>query len=472
VVTEVTAHGVRDGEPDALAELCLRRGAAVLAFAEHVAAPSQAGAAAAQAFARFRGTVAAVDQLDGLDADALLLSATRFAAAACSARRTGPVGEGAEETPEECVRVERLLVRWLEDKLSAGSRERFESHLAECGDCRAVLERFEAAERAYQHPPKAPLPPAIARSIVGALVSAAPVTALDGDKARVREAAERKLHAAYPPAAAKPRAPVANATPAARTAENGVARNPRRVAAAAASSRVAVARNARARLGTALRERGAKTEGPAVGKGRAKADGTVGKRHENTDHLAVGKRLEKTEAPARIGRGSAQDAVILSLPTLATAGAGVGLFLALFAQPAELSGGLPARAVIPLSVLGMAIWLALVRGTYGDARRRVTDPRLVSAATALAVMMPIVGSVVYMILRPPESLEDAREREVSIASSEKLIEVLVELLQTQREIHGSVKHLEQGLHASRRRAAARRSAQTPGAPAVGGPRPT
>ena len=73
----------------------------------------------------------------------------------------------------------------------------------------------------------------------------------------------------------------------------------------------------------------------------------------------------------------------------------------------------------------------------------------------------------YMILRPPEYLEDAYEREISIASSEKLIEVLAELQHTQREIHASVRHLEQALHASRRRQAAQQAARAGQAPSPG-----
>ena len=125
--------------------------------------------------------------------------------------------------------------------------------------------------------------------------------------------------------------------------------------------------------------------------------------------------------------------------------------------------------VIPLIVFGVAIWLALIRWTHSDARRRLRDPRLVRLATALAVL-PLAGPVIYMILRPSEFLEDAYERDISIASSEKLIEVLAELQSTQREIHASVKHLEHALHASRRRAAAQQAAQARSAeaPPAGG----
>jgi hypothetical protein len=104
------------------------------------------------------------------------------------------------------------------------------------------------------------------------------------------------------------------------------------------------------------------------------------------------------------------------------------------------------------------IWFALIFWTYTDARRRISDPMLVGCATA-ASLFPFVGTVIYMILRPPEFLEDAYEREVSIESSETLIKVLKELQHSQAEMHASVQRLEQAMQASRRRAAARTAQQ-------------
>ncbi|HEV2777134.1 MAG TPA: hypothetical protein VGV90_16205, partial [Solirubrobacteraceae bacterium] len=186
-ITEVTAGGIRSGEPEALAGLCKRRGGAVLVYSEHVA-PGQAGHAAADAFAQFRARVATADE-SSLDAESILLSATRHAAAArgASSRRGA---DGYSECPAAA-----LLVGWIEDTLPAAEREHFEQHVVSCSACVDAVARFEAAERAYEHPPEAPLPASIARQIVGALVAAAPVTALDGDVAAVREAAEKGVGA-------------------------------------------------------------------------------------------------------------------------------------------------------------------------------------------------------------------------------------------------------------------------------------
>jgi hypothetical protein len=93
-----------------------------------------------------------------------------------------------------------------------------------------------------------------------------------------------------------------------------------------------------------------------------------------------------------------------------------------------------ASAVVPYAVFGIndsglnlavnllilflvVIWLALVYWTFADARRRIGDPMLVGCATA-ASLFPFVGTVVYMIVRPPEYLDDVRERELEMQAAE------------------------------------------------------
>ncbi|MFN2617552.1 MAG: zinc ribbon domain-containing protein [Thermoleophilaceae bacterium] len=74
-------------------------------------------------------------------------------------------------------------------------------------------------------------------------------------------------------------------------------------------------------------------------------------------------------------------------------------------------------AVNLLLLFLVVLWLALVYWTYADARRRMEDPMLVGCAVA-AAMFPFAGTIVYMVVRPPEYLEDRHERELEIAAAE------------------------------------------------------
>ena len=78
------------------------------------------------------------------------------------------------------------------------------------------------------------------------------------------------------------------------------------------------------------------------------------------------------------------------------------------------------RALVRLSLLLVVVlWLALALWTYKDARRRINDPILIGVAVAAAIVFPFVGPLVYLFLRPPEYLEDVRERELEIRANER-----------------------------------------------------
>ena len=83
-------------------------------------------------------------------------------------------------------------------------------------------------------------------------------------------------------------------------------------------------------------------------------------------------------------------------------------------------------AVTLFILMLVAVWLALIVYTYFDARRRVSDPFLVACAT-IASFIPYMGTAVYAILRPPEFLEDAHERELEIRAAELRVRQLTEL---------------------------------------------
>lgn len=65
----------------------------------------------------------------------------------------------------------------------------------------------------------------------------------------------------------------------------------------------------------------------------------------------------------------------------------------------------------------VVLYFSLIYWTYADARRRIVDPMLIGCATA-ASLFPYVGTVVYIILRPPEYLEDVRERDLEVQAAE------------------------------------------------------
>jgi hypothetical protein len=104
-----------------------------------------------------------------------------------------------------------------------------------------------------------------------------------------------------------------------------------------------------------------------------------------------------------------------------------------------LSAGAPAMALaifgISNSGLNLAVtlfvlmivvvWLALIVYTYLDARRRISDPFLVACAT-IGSFFPYIGTAVYAIVRPPEFLEDAHERELEIRAAELRVRQLTE----------------------------------------------
>ena len=69
-----------------------------------------------------------------------------------------------------------------------------------------------------------------------------------------------------------------------------------------------------------------------------------------------------------------------------------------------------------LLLLTAIFWLALVYWTYTDARRRGTFAVLWGI---VAVIFPFLGTLIYLIVRPPEYELEARERELEVAVLER-----------------------------------------------------
>jgi hypothetical protein len=72
-----------------------------------------------------------------------------------------------------------------------------------------------------------------------------------------------------------------------------------------------------------------------------------------------------------------------------------------------------------LSLFVVAVfWLSVAFWVFKDARRRIEDPWLVGMATVLG-LVPFIGALIYLLFRPPEYLDDVRERELEIKAMEE-----------------------------------------------------
>ncbi len=152
----------------------------MLAYCERIVGPEHAMAAAAEAFRRFRAAVVVATDLTGLNPEALLLSATRHAAAERVPRPpdSPDVVRFVARRPATgwCGDTPALLAARADRTISTIDLARLEQHLHGCAACRAPEARFNAAERAYRDPPDAPLPLPVTAAIMSALAAAAPVS--------------------------------------------------------------------------------------------------------------------------------------------------------------------------------------------------------------------------------------------------------------------------------------------------------
>ena len=71
----------------------------------------------------------------------------------------------------------------------------------------------------------------------------------------------------------------------------------------------------------------------------------------------------------------------------------------------------------------VVFWLTTAFWVYKDARRRIDDLWLVVMAAVLGLVPPFIGPIVYLFLRPPDSIEERRDRELdNRALEERLAE--------------------------------------------------
>ncbi len=60
----------------------------------------------------------------------------------------------------------------------------------------------------------------------------------------------------------------------------------------------------------------------------------------------------------------------------------------------------------------LVLWFASVLWVYRDIRARTSDPVTQGIAVGIAVVFPVVGLPVYMVLRPAETVQQAYERQL------------------------------------------------------------
>jgi len=67
----------------------------------------------------------------------------------------------------------------------------------------------------------------------------------------------------------------------------------------------------------------------------------------------------------------------------------------------------------------VVIWLSCAYWVYKDARRRIEDKVVIAVAVATGLLFGPAGALIYSIVRPPEYLDDIRERELEIRTMEQ-----------------------------------------------------
>lgn len=68
-------------------------------------------------------------------------------------------------------------------------------------------------------------------------------------------------------------------------------------------------------------------------------------------------------------------------------------------------------------------WAATIYWVRKDAKRRIGSTLLIRGATILATVPPFFGPLIYMLFRPPEYLDDVRERDLEIQAIERRLGV-------------------------------------------------
>ncbi|HVS86244.1 MAG TPA: zinc ribbon domain-containing protein [Gaiellaceae bacterium] len=78
-----------------------------------------------------------------------------------------------------------------------------------------------------------------------------------------------------------------------------------------------------------------------------------------------------------------------------------------------------ARNVVIL--VAVVFWFSLALWVFRDARRRIEEPAFVALATLIGLVPPFIGPLVYLLVRPAETLEDRRSRAIELRALEGVL---------------------------------------------------
>ena len=80
--------------------------------------------------------------------------------------------------------------------------------------------------------------------------------------------------------------------------------------------------------------------------------------------------------------------------------------------------------LVIIQVFAVALWLALADWVYQDSRRRFENSGAIVGSTLIALVIPFLGALIYLFIRPPEYLTDAHDRELETLALEAQVEGL------------------------------------------------
>jgi len=80
--------------------------------------------------------------------------------------------------------------------------------------------------------------------------------------------------------------------------------------------------------------------------------------------------------------------------------------------------------LVIIQVFAVALWLALAYWVYQDSRRRFENVGAIVGATIIALVIPFLGALIYLFIRPPEYLTDAHDRELETLALEAQVDGL------------------------------------------------